>query len=190
MRKAKKTLTMVLAFVLVAALSVAGTVAYLTSTTGPVTNTFTVGKIKITLDEAKVDEYGVKDNPEVRQTENTYKLIPGHNYTKDPTIHVEAGSEPCWLAAKIENGLGDAATITMSAGWTQVGTSDIWVYADKVDALEEAKDVVIFTDFTFGLNANPETYKDNKIVVTAYAIQAEGFNNATAAYNATFGATP
>ena len=93
-------------------------------------------------------------------------------------------------AEKIENGLGADGVITMAEGWTQVGTSDIWVYGSKVDARTAAQDVVVFTKFVFGQNADPETYKDSTIVINAYAIQAEGFANATAAYNATFGAQP
>ena len=47
----KKKLTTVLAIVLVVALSVAGTYAYLTSKTATITNTFTVGNVKIDLTE-------------------------------------------------------------------------------------------------------------------------------------------
>ena len=99
MRKARKTLTMVLAFVLVAALSVAGTVAYLTSTTQEVKNTFTVGKVAIDLDEAKTDAEGngVIVTPEERVKENSYKLMPGHTYSKDPTVTVKAGSEESYI---------------------------------------------------------------------------------------------
>ena len=188
MSKTKKTLTLVLSFVLVIALTIAGTVAYLTSSSGPVTNTFTVGKVKIELDEAKVDEYGEEVAGADRVEANEYKLIPGHKYTKDPTIHVEEGSEECWLAVTVENGLADAAEITWEAGWSQVGTSNVWVYAEKVDARTAAVDVIVFKDFTFAETADPETYKDASIVINAYAIQAEGFDSAEAAYNATFGA--
>jgi cell division septal protein FtsQ len=51
------------------------TVAWLTSTTGEVKNIFTVGDVKITLDEAVVDVYGV-DQGTRTTTGNTYKLIP------------------------------------------------------------------------------------------------------------------
>ena len=100
----KKTLTIILAFALVIAMSVAGTVAYLTSQDS-VTNTFTVGKVAITLDEAKVDANGAAVTPEERVKANSYKLIPGHAYTKDPIIHVDASSEKCWLFVKVENGI-------------------------------------------------------------------------------------
>ena len=110
MKKSKAILMVVCAMLLVAA-SVMGTLAYLTSQAS-VTNTFSVGKVAIKLDEADVDEYGtiLKDPdsmmPLPRVTKNEYKLIPGHTYTKDPTIHVQPQSENCWVFVRIENGLG------------------------------------------------------------------------------------
>ena len=100
MKTTKKALLLALCAVLLVVSTVFATMAYLTSTTEVVKNTFTVGNVKITLDEAKVNEYGVKDG-DTRVTENTYKLMPGHTYTKDPTIHVDANSEDCWLFVKI-----------------------------------------------------------------------------------------
>ncbi|MBQ3062404.1 MAG: hypothetical protein IJD03_01960, partial [Clostridia bacterium] len=96
MKNTKKALLMTLCAVMLVAASVMGTMAYLTSTTGVVTNTFTVGKVGITLDEAKVTEYGVKDG-DTRVMANTYKLVPGHTYVKDPTVHVAADSEESYL---------------------------------------------------------------------------------------------
>ena len=87
----KKKLMTVLALVLVIAMSVAGTYAYLTSQ-AEVKNTFTVGKVAITLDEAKVNQWGVAIAGVDRVNGNTYKLRPGHEYTKDPTVHFQAKS--------------------------------------------------------------------------------------------------
>ena len=85
----KKTLTMILSLALVAALSIAGTLAYLTDKDNQVTNTFTVGAgVSINLDEAKVNPDGTPVDPAERVTENTYKLVPGATYTKDPTVTV------------------------------------------------------------------------------------------------------
>lgn len=99
----KKKLMTALALILVVAMSVAGTYAYLTSTK-TVTNTFTVGSVGITLDEAKVDVNGTKDeSATARVTENTYKLMPGHEYLKDPTVHVTAGSEACYVFIEVKN---------------------------------------------------------------------------------------
>ena len=50
----KKTLTIVMAMVLVAAVAVTGTLAYMSTQSGAVTNTFTFGNMSITLDESEV----------------------------------------------------------------------------------------------------------------------------------------
>ena len=93
----KKLLIMSVAMVLVCAFAVGMTIAYLTST-DEVVNTFTVGNVQIKLDEADVDEYGVpQGSPAPRVPENTYKLIPGHTYTKDPTVTVLSGSEESFI---------------------------------------------------------------------------------------------
>ena len=184
MSKTKKTLSLVLSFVLVTALTIAGTIAYLTSTSATVTNTFTVGKVKITLDEAKVTEYGVKDGND-RVTANTYKLIPGHEYLKDPIVHVDSESEDCYLVVKITNALGDKATITMSDGWRNVDGTDFWVYGSVVSASAE---VPVFTKFVYSADVEDPTADAGKtITVIAYAIQADGFSDAESAYVAAFG---
>ena len=175
----KKKLMTVLALVLVIALSVAGTYAYLTSQ-DTVTNTFTVGNVAITMDEAKVDEYGVADNNAPRVAGNEYKLVPGHNYVKDPTIHVGANSENCYLFVEITNGLGNDGTIIGLDGWTPVAeASNVYYYKDVVSASANVK---VFESFTFAENGNPAAYENASIVIKACAIQADGFADAAAAY--------
>lgn len=177
--KTKACIAVLCAVVLVAA-SVFATVAYLTST-AEVKNTFTYGKVAITLDEVKVNEYGIAEDAS-RVTGNTYKLIPGHTYIKDPTIHVSADSENCWIFAKVENGLGDAATIQMNEGWEPVAEgSNVYYYKDIV---EKNANQTIFSSFQFHEDADPESYATANITVTAYAVQADGFTTAAAAWNA------
>lgn len=184
MKTKSKALLLALCAVLLVAASVLGTLAYLTSQ-DQVTNTFTVGKVEIKLDEAPVDVYGVvKEGDRVKA--NTYKLIPGHTYTKDPTITVGPESENCWLFAKIENGLSAAGTIVVNENWNLIDEANN-VYAYKTVASANNK-VTVFDVFTFAGDADPDTYKDNQIVVTAYAVQADGFDTAIKAWNATFGA--
>lgn len=100
MKKFKALLVVACALLLVAA-SVFGTMAYLTST-DEVKNTFTVGKVKITLDEAKVNPDGTAVASAARVKENAYKLMPGHTYIKDPTVTVEADSEEAYVRMKVE----------------------------------------------------------------------------------------
>lgn len=128
MKTKRKALLLSLCAVLLVVASVMGTMAYLTST-DEVKNTFTVGSVKITLDEAKVDANGVAVTPAARVAENSYKLMPGHTYTKDPTIHVDAASEDCFIRVKV--------TLTNAKEWIAIATK----YADnKVENIIKGTD--------------------------------------------------
>ena len=98
--KKRKALLLVLCAVLLVAASVMGTMAYMTST-DEVKNTFTVGNVKLRLDEAKVDETGTPVEGADRVKQNSYKLLPGHTYTKDPTVTIEAPSEKAYVRMKV-----------------------------------------------------------------------------------------
>lgn len=97
----KKYLALILSVLLVAVVSVMGTLAYLTDTDS-VVNTFTVGDVKIDLDETDVDKNGTpilddEGNPVERVKNNEYHLIPGKTYVKDPMITVKASSEESYI---------------------------------------------------------------------------------------------
>lgn len=189
----KKRLMTVLAIVLVIAMSVAGTYAFLTSQAS-VENTFTVGQIGITLDEAKVDEYGVAVQGADRVTANEYKLIPGHYYVKDPIIHFAADSEAAYLFVKVENGLADIeAGTTIAAqiaanGWTALnGVENVYYKEVPANTGTTAVDYKVFGSFELTDDAAVAQYGNAKIKVTAYAVQQDGFSSAADAWGATFG---
>lgn len=192
MKKSKAILMVVCAMLLVAA-SVMGTLAYLTSQAS-VTNTFSVGKVAITMDEAKVNEYGEPVLNAVGKVDrvdaNTYKLVPGHKYKKDPTIHVQAKSENCWVFVKIENGLGADATLEnmnpkFKPLWVDNTLVDgVYYYENIVPYSVNVTDLVVFDEFTFANDADPDDYKNASIKVTGYAIQADGFGTAKEAWEA------
>lgn len=100
MKTKSKALLLTLCAVLLVAASVLGTMAYLTST-AKVENTFTIGKVEIKLDEAKVTADGMPVEGAARVTENSYKLMPGTTYTKDPTVTVLKGSEDSYVRMKV-----------------------------------------------------------------------------------------
>lgn len=100
MRGKIKVLGLLLGAVLLVTVSVFGTLAYLTDQAS-VQNTFTVGNVKLTLDEAKVDDDGSALTSAARVDTNSYHLIPNHKYAKDPTVHVLAGSESCYVRLKL-----------------------------------------------------------------------------------------
>lgn len=197
MKTAKKAILLVLCAALLVTASVMGTLAYLTSKTETITNTMSVGNVKITMDEAKVDKYGVKDG-ETRVMVNNYKLIPGHTYIKDPIIHVAQGSEACYLFVKISNGIAgfEKAGVTTIAkqmeanGWRPlVGETGVYYMGVSIDAREEAQNVSIFTSFTIDANAEKiaNWSAGGTIEIIAYAVQADGFASAQAAWDAAKG---
>ena len=97
MKKATKILLACLCVMVIMTGSVLGTLAFLTDREA-VTNTFTVGKVNITVDETKVEPDGVPVTPAARTDEgNEYHLLPGVKYTKDPTMTVKADSEEAYV---------------------------------------------------------------------------------------------
>lgn len=100
MKTKSKALLLTLCAVLLIAASVLGTMAYLTST-AKVENTFTIGKVEIKLDEAKVTTDGKPVEGADRVLQNQYKLMPGTTYTKDPTVTVLEGSEESYVRMKV-----------------------------------------------------------------------------------------
>lgn len=94
MKTRTKVILLVFSAVMLIVSTVFATFAYLTSTTQTVKNTFTVGNVKIELDES--DE-STEDTSDRTKTGNQYHLLPGHTYVKDPTVTVIAKSENCYV---------------------------------------------------------------------------------------------
>lgn len=110
----KKTLTMVLAFALVFALGVGGTLAWLTDSTQAVKNTFTTSDVDITLEETGTTLVEGVD-------EKDFKMVPGATLTKDPKVTVLADSEKCYVFVKVEesNNCDDFITYAVDESkWT------------------------------------------------------------------------
>ena len=176
----KKALFIMLSAALIVCATVAGTLAWLTDTTDPVVNTFTVGDINITLTESK--------NLDL-------KMVPGRTITKDPKVTVKAGSEACWLFVKVvKSGNFDSfMTFQIANGWTEL-TEGSGVYyrivGDKSadGATDEPFPVISGNKVTVkntvtkaDLNGLTEaTYPT--LTFTAYAVQKDGINDATTAW--------
>ena len=211
MKKTRKILAMAACAILLVCISVGATVAYLTST-DQVKNTFTVGKVAITLDEAKVNADGTAVTPAERVKENNYKLMPGHTYTKDPTVTVKKDSESSYIKMTVTftkaNELdtifaSNGADLTSifngydSANWIAKGntkdtekntrTYEFW-YKETVAAptADVALDALFDSITVPGSITNTQlnTIANMTITVNAYAIQADGFANAEAAWAA------
>ena len=218
----KKKILVACLCVALAVLTIAGTtLAYLTSH-DQVTNTFTVGNVRITLDEAQVNADGKPINEDGtivtdlakadRVKANSYKLIPGHTYKKDPMVTVLSGSESSYIkmtvtftkAAELDAIFAPTgADLTSifngydSTNWIYKGntedttantrTYEFWykeaVAAPTADvALDALFDQIKAPDSL--TNSDLNNLKDLKITVNAYAIQADGFATAEAAWAA------
>lgn len=194
------TLSVVACAILLVVGSIAGTVAYLTST-AEVTNTFTVGNVTITLNESPVDTNGKKNDGE-RVMANNYHIVPDGVYDKDPMITLAANSDSCYLFVKVENGLSTVeenetadgantiATQLSNNGWSALdGVANVYVYtkngsnvvakSDSAQTFKVFETVIIDDDATNEALAN---LSPNTVKVTAYAVQSAGFDNAKAAW--------
>lgn len=211
MKTKSKALILTLCAVLLVAASMLGTMAYLTST-DEVKNTFTVGQVKIKLDEAKANTDGSLVAGAERVKANSYKLLPGHTYNKDPMVTVLNGSEASYVKMTVTfskaneldaifapNG-ADLINIFNgydSANWIYKGntkdaaadtrTYEFW-YKEAVSAptADVALDALFDSITVPGTitNAQLETIEGMTITVNAYAIQADGFADAAAAFDA------
>lgn len=194
--KLAKILCLVMGAILLVTGTVAVTLAYLQDLSETVTNTMTIGKVDIGLDEAKVTQYGAKDGTS-RVTANKYKLIPGQEYIKDPTIHVIKGSEECYLFlgiaidTKLDGVLdttkNDIATQLSGNDWLPLQLADkspaTWSEGDtsytiyykktKVPAnASKDQDIPTFSKFSVGAKADVSGADTATIKVKAFAIQS------------------
>ena len=202
--KKSKVLLLLLCTVALSMAAAFGTLAYLTDSEA-VTNTVTVGQVHITLDEENVDKKDASGNDnasELRDTANKYHLIPGQTYTKDPIVHVQEGSESCWVYVKVENGISDiecddADYVSVAAqiaanGWAPLdGVTNVYYQLWDKEKDKGARDLEVFENFKIdGEKATNEEIakyetatKGTVVKVTAYAIQAAGFDTAFDAWD-------
>ena len=187
-----KTLAVAMVLVTLIGCAIGGTLAWLTAETQQVVNTFTVGNIKIELDETNTD--GGEGAPE-RDTENSYKMIPGWTITKDPVATVLANSEDCYLFVELvedkgvvtyKNAAGenvttkwsDFLTYRIADGWTLVdGETNVYYRKVTTNTADQPFDVI--KDHTVNVKdtvteemmeaLGADTYP--KLNVTAYAVQ-------------------
>lgn len=198
----KKKLTTVLAIVLVVALSVAGTYAYLTAQTNQVTNTFTAAGLasKFTLDESKAHQQpdgsytlDVAD----RVQENTYSVVPKVNLAKDPTVHVTLEKNVgAYVFLAVSNNLGNGLTAKIDDSvWKELGTTYtdaqgvVWTMYYKQLAGSATPAQVDINVLAGQQIVVGDTVAENcgNIVFNAYLTQSAGFTSALDAWNNSWG---
>lgn len=116
----KKILALSMCIALAAIAIVGASLAYFTDTK-TATNTFTMGNVKI-----KLDETDIKNPKGDRVTSNEYNVYPGLVVDKDPTVH-NTGKNGAWVRAivTIENGMN----------WLGLYNDNVWT-APQEEAFE------------------------------------------------------
>lgn len=198
----KKTLTIAIALVLVVALAVGATWAYLTAQTGPVVNTFTVGKILDNASNFTLNEHPLKN---ANTTDGMYQLdmnatpvqavtysavMPGVNLPKDPTVTIKANAlkGDAYLFVVVDNQLASELTFDVNSAWTKIGEdSTKALYTIAAGKLTAGNT----TDLAWHILDNDTVKVADKITsadlgtltFNAYLVQAGGFETAAAAWN-------
>lgn len=212
--KLRRVLLLLACAVLLVGLSIGATLAYLVDRSEVVQNTFTVGKVIITLDEENVDKKDGEGKPNAelaRDIANKYHLVPGGSYTKDPTVHVDPKSENCYVRmivkvggyANLDSAFGDSyfengmfllnkvvtgwdAKVWEFEGYNAADNSYEYRYCDVVPT-GTADLPALFEKIVIPneLGNTEIAYLQNVTIdVEAHAIQSEGFADADAAWDA------
>ena len=122
-----------------------------------------------------------------------YKIIPGTNMPKDPTVTVKADSEACWLFVKVDVTKWPASKVTygIAEGWTELASAasgSYKVYYREVPATTADTNfyvlannqIVVSNELT---KTEMEAITTPKMEFTAYAVQKENVASAAAAWD-------
>ncbi len=149
-----KAFAVILAAVLILGGAIGGTMAWLIDGADAVENTFTDSDINITL----------------KETERSYKMVPGHTIDKDPKVTVEKGSEDCYLFVKIdksENYGEYLAEYAIAQGWEPL-EDVVGVYYREVTTSENSQEFSILAAGSYdeiGVEDGVFTWGDNQVLV-------------------------
>ena len=147
----KVVATLAAVFMLIG-IGIGGTLAWLFDTTDSVTNTFTVGKVDINLEEHSYDPDDQNKVTTTVKNENDYPLIPGTSYGKDPKVTVTADSEDCYLFIRIQEIYNPGSYLDYEYNW-DLGTdeqTDDWTLVED----NQNGDMVYYREVPKGTGAS------------------------------------
>lgn len=177
--KKSKLLVAIISVLSLCSFLVGTSVAWLTSKTEDLVNTFTYGDINIKLEETDTEDGDDNANT------NEYKMLPGNEITKDPKVTVIANSEESYLFVKLtkSENFDNFMTYEVAEGWTLLeGTTDVYYrevgVSDKDQEFTVLKDnkVKVKEDVTKAmLNELDKDGANNypTLTITAYAVQRD-----------------
>lgn len=164
MNAKKKIVSVALAASLAATAIVGGTLAYFTDT-DKADNVFTVGNVDIELTEPNWEP------------EDAVNMYPGEVVSKDPTV-TNVGNNPCLLRVKIEwpenvdlDYLTDGVEYKLGDNWT--ARDGVYYYQSILEPTKTTD--ALFDEIRLDPATTNGTGEEMNIVITAEAVQAEGF---------------
>ena len=183
MKNMKRSVALLVAIALLIGCAAGGTMAWLMDKTTAVTNTFTTSDVDIDFTET---------------TGTEYKMVPGAEIAKNPTVTVKKDSEACWLFVKVEKtaNFADYMDCAVNEDWDLVDGETNVYYRQVADTdADQAFDIIGYTkdgvwqkdkvliksdvdkeDMTAAKTNAPT------LTFTAYAVQQSGFATADAAW--------
>ena len=186
----KKLIPLLSAVALVGVIGVGSTLAYFTDNDAA-NNVVTMGHVNIELDEPEFS---------AANEDNTItNVVPNQTITKDPTITVVAGSESCYLRAKIDitelnadQTAGLLENTNIGEDWV-LAEDGYYYYQNAVSKSDEDQTVDLFdtvvipaewgnevADLTFEINVSAEAVQaDNFTPETDEAGVINGWNDIT-----------
>lgn len=172
----KGYLWILLSAAILLAVGIGATVAYLTSSSGTVKNTFTVGQVAIELTESTV---------------GPYHLTPGVAEEKDPTVTVLGGSEASWLFVKIEKSenFDEFCSYETAEGWTHLaGYGEVYYRTTASQGKSQSFSVLMEDCVKVRGEVTEEELRhvtENPVLTfTAYAVQQSGYETPHSAWEA------
>lgn len=173
-------------------LAAGGAIAYLHDTAS-LTNEFTIARVGDGTGEVGSSAFAVSLTEPSFVADNAKDVLPGQEIAKDPTIK-NMGRLPQYDFVKVTipqveiNGtLQDLFAYTINDGWTKIGSengdgarSEIYE-ANKTLAMGES--LTLFDKVTAAhFDEDDDVAVNQQIVVTALAVQTEGFADSNSAY--------
>lgn len=203
MKNMKKKIVVVALIVAIFTMSIASaTIAYFTDTSTK-TNTFTVGGVKIDLDdEATTKQYtnlypgqAVAMNPTIKNNSQDPVYVAGivtlscaNHYVTD-LLTVEAEDDKILMSDFLTGGaLAEASGYSVKMVETDRSTITVYIIAEN--ALASGAEIALFGDMNIPAkwdHAQMAYIEDLTITVNAYATQSVGFDNGSDAIEAAFG---
>lgn len=123
-----------------------GTLAWLTSTIEPVSNTFVIGSISATSSDS-TGVFNANSAVAISNASDGITYVPGQVIEADPVITIAAGSEACYVFIHIDeenNSIGEKKIVNWNLNnpdgiWTNVNGYDGYYYTclDKISDVED-----------------------------------------------------